>query len=219
MPVGKRLLAFLFPPRCPLCRAAMRYGEEFCPACRGRIDWLCSPVRRSLGRSPGFRCFAPFRYEGEIRERLIEMKNREKRINSRLFAPYVAEMVRRWALSGARPVVVYVPGFEPEGRVYNAARVLARAVARRLELPLLPDALLLLRPKRRQHELSAANRQRNVAGIFFPGSEPVKGMRVLLVDDIVTTGATLCSCAEALLAAGAKEVLCAAAASSKLERP
>lgn len=214
MSVKERILAVFFPPRCPLCGKLLPYGEEFCPACRKRLEESYAPVFRRIGLPPGTACIAPFYYEEEIRERLIELKSRENRVNARLFAPFMAQLVREEIPFWREMSICCVPGFEPKVRVYNAARVLARHTARELGVPFLPDALIQKGEKHRQHELGAAERQKNVQGLFVPGSEPVKGKRVLLIDDIVTTGATLLSCTHALIAAGAGEVICMAAASS-----
>ncbi|MCI8441102.1 MAG: ComF family protein [Provencibacterium sp.] len=214
MSVKERILAVFFPPRCPLCGKLLPYGEEFCPACQKRLEESYAPVFRRIGLPPGIACAAPFCYEGEIRERMIELKSRENRVNARLLAPFAARLVRENVPFWKGLSVACVPGFEPKERVYNAARVLARHTARELGLPFLPDALMQCREKRRQHELGAAERQKNVQGLFLPGSAPVEGKRILLIDDIVTTGATLFSCEHTLAAAGAEEVICLAAASS-----
>lgn len=218
MPFIQRILAFFFPAHCPLCRDVLPYGQDICLSCRQRIGRLGAPVLRLLGAQPGILCIAPFCYEGEVRQRLIGLKERENRAYARLFAPFMAELVRKQLPDWEGLTLTCVPCFEPKGRVYNAARVLARHTARELGLPFLPDALFLPREKRRQHELGARERQTNVQGLFLPGCEPVVGRRILLVDDIVTTGATLYNCAGALVQAGASEVIGLAAASPPWEK-
>lgn len=219
MAAGKFLSALFFPPHCPFCGEILPVGQPLCPACSERLSALARTVPRRLGPKGELVCLAAFTYEGEVRERLVEMKRRENREHARAFAPLLARMVQSAVPGWEGMLVACVPGYEPQGRVYNAARVLARDMARELCLPFVPDALCLPREKRRQHTLSAYERRENVRGAFAPGRDPVFGRRVLLVDDILTTGATLCDCARALAAAGAGEVVCAVAASSPLEKP
>jgi ComF family protein len=106
-------------------------------------------------------------------------------------------------------VIVPVPlsGWRRRTRGYNQSEALARALARELGLPLAPRAL-----SRRKHappqarSATAEERRRNVEGAFAARAEPVAGRRVLLLDDVTTTGATLRACAAALKEAGARSV-------------
>ncbi len=88
-------------------------------------------------------------------------------------------------------------------RGFNQAELMARGVAERINVPVL-DKLKVVRRTRDQVELSAEARRTNVAGAYA-SKGPVAG-RIVLVDDVFTTGATLSECAEALRKAGAKEV-------------
>jgi ComF family protein len=91
-------------------------------------------------------------------------------------------------------------------RGYNQSDLLAAALGERLGLEVAADALRRVRNTRAQVGLSAAARRRNMRGAFAAAPAQVSGKEILLVDDVVTTGATLAACAEALLQAGAETV-------------
>jgi predicted amidophosphoribosyltransferase len=95
------------------------------------------------------------------------------------------------------------------GRRYNQAAEIARRLAAQTGAAYFPDALVRSRPTRSQGGQSASGRRRNVAGAFFaaPGwRKRIDGRRLVLIDDVLTTGATLEGCARALKAAGAVQV-------------
>jgi ComF family protein len=124
------------------------------------------------------------------------------------FGDRVASIARRDGLTGDIVVPVPLHRSRERERGFNQAEVIACEVAKRLKLPLKP--ILLMRTKARpdKHILSNEERWRIVRGAFAtrPGSQ-VDNKRVLLVDDVMTTGATLDACAKALVEAGAKSVI------------
>ncbi len=210
------LSAVFFPPRCIFCGDVVRYKEMVCPACAAALE-ACE--RAGVAVRGEIQCAAPYRYADFVREKLLAIKKREGRILADWFAPRMTACIRRTFAGEKIGWVTYVPGWEKEGeRVYNQARVLARRIARELSLPLY-DALYQTRPKERQHTLTASERVRNVRDLYAlrdETAERVSGSVVLLVDDIVTTGATLRACAQAL--SGARVLCAAVAATDKEER-
>ena len=117
--------------------------------------------------------------------------------------------------SGMRAVCGAASG---RARGYNVPQLMAVPLARALGIPLYPKALGRTRAKRHQAGLPFEQRLANVAGAFrVTDTELVEGRKVLLVDDVITTGATAAACTQALLAAGAESVFAIALATVEFE--
>lgn len=202
------LLNLLFPPKCILCGALLEKDEtDLCRACR--ID---SPEchKNNLKFSFLDSWAAVWYYEGYIRKSLHRFKFSRARHYA---APY-------GRLLAMKLQTEYPEGFDlltwvPVSRVrkftrgYDQVELLAEAVG--AELGMKPvRTLQKLRNNRPQSGISGmAKRRANVLGVYrIVDAEAVRGKRVLLLDDIITTGATAGECARVLLTAGAKEVHC-----------
>ena len=103
-------------------------------------------------------------------------------------------------------------------RGYNVPQLMALPLTRALGVPLYPEALGRTRAKQHQAGLPFEQRMANVAGAFrVTDLDRIEGRKVLLVDDVITTGATAAACAQALLAAGAESVFAIALATVEFE--
>ena len=103
-------------------------------------------------------------------------------------------------------------------RGYNVPQLMALPLTRALGVPLYPEALGRARAKQHQAGLPFEQRMANVAGAFrVTDPDRIEGRKVLLVDDVITTGATAAACAQALLAAGAESVFAIALATVEFE--
>lgn len=206
-----RLLDLALPPRCPGCGAE---GPPICARCLPQLEVrAASPPGTPLGLWGGppspllqLEWCAPF--GGMVRRALHALKYGGEQ---RLAAPLGDAVARRWQRAGTgAEVLVYVPVHEGRRRErgYDQAALLARAAARTLGRPWVP-ALVRDRATIPQYRLDRVHRASNLDGAFRvdPRSRSaVSGRWVLLVDDVVTTGATLSASAEALLASGASAV-------------
>lgn len=226
----------LYPRRCPFCGRVLGSVPE-CPDCAEELE--------QLRRKPGMRLdssqhylgeltggAAPFRYTGCVRSGILRAKYQA--------APWAAVEMGVWIaklafgseirMQGAEPVPQPVAGMSlgydcivpvpPSGtrRGYNVPYLMALPLAQALELPLCPETLCRVRAQKHQAGLPFEERLANVAGAFRT-REPdlVEGKRILLVDDVITTGATAAACAQALIAAGAESVFAVAMATSEFD--
>ena len=203
------LLDLIFPAKCPFCgRVLDRPG--ICDTCRGELPWTegADALRRGPG---GFLCAAPLWYQGLAREGLHRFKFRGM---SSAAAP-LGELIAGCAaehFSGAFDTVTWVP-VSPRRlrqRGYDQAQLLAQATAQALGT----EAVSLLAKTGHNAPQSSltqgSQRRSNVAGVYtVPQPEAVAGRRVLVIDDILTTGATLEEAARTLRAAGAAQVVAA----------
>ena len=207
------LLDLLYPPRCVFCRSLTEKGGlPVCPRCR---DTLPRPAPGSVARGRSFTAAcAPFWYEGDVRESL----HRYKFGGAGFYAPaYGALLAERAAseLAGEFDLITWVPLSRKRlrERGYDQARLLAEAMAAALGQEAVPTLEKCRDTPRQSQAGGREQRMRNVAGAYRASHpDAVRGRRVLLVDDILTTGATLEACAGVLRRAGAEHVVCAALA-------
>ena len=191
-----------------LCRACFEalpeVGRPVCGRCGMPTAFETFVCERCKGADLGFEgARAPLRYEGVGKKIVHVLKYRgDTRVVERLAAPLMVG-----ALDGGHRFDAVVPVPLHRSRLrrrgFNQAELLARGVAQRINAPV-SDTLQVVRRTRDQVDLSAIERRENVAGAFSARGR-IRG-RILLIDDVFTTGATMSSCAEALLRAGAGEV-------------
>lgn len=165
-----------------------------CPACASRL----SPITSI--------CSA-FRFEGVVRNAIHELKYRNLRAIAPTLASYLVTLSRQNALTADFIVPVPLHPSRRRNRGYNQAELLALALARSQATPVNTSSLKRTGQHTSQVRTKGVDdRRRNVANAFACADESFSGKRILLVDDVFTTGATLEACAAALRSAGAVEV-------------
>ncbi len=200
---------------CPECLRGMPLlNGTSCRRCATPTIYPVEECRRCRKARPAFdRCVALGLYQGTMRDALLEMKYRNGRRLVPLLGAMLAERLRR-ELSGEMPeAVTFVPMHRRRERErgFNQARLLAREIAGHLGLPCV-GLLERTRPTRPQAGLSHEERGANVRGCMAVRRGARMPDALLLVDDILTTGATLSACAASLKKAGALEVVACVAA-------
>ncbi|MBI5519607.1 MAG: ComF family protein [Desulfovibrio sp.] len=218
--------ALLTEARCPACGAVLAAGRGPCPDCaeQGRAMGHPCPGCAEPGMGAGLcaRCVERPRpwgvavacgaYEGRLKELILAYKfegrlDCGRELQETLLAGFEEAGGRCPELLEA-DCLVPVP-LHPRrllSRGFNQSREIARLLAARRRLPILQGALSRVRRTTPQMELAREERAENIRGAFAARAEVLEGRNALLVDDIMTTGATLEECARAMCAAGAKRV-------------
>lgn len=205
MKVISFLLDLLYPPRCAFCHDFLETSREgVCAHCRTGLPFAQNGGRQHFPFIPA--CVSPLNYEGNVRESLLHYKFGGATGYAKVYGRLVAETVRT-ELPGAYDIITWVP--------LSRKRLLAKATAKTLGMPLTPTLYKQRNTQPQSGTGDAAKRRANITGAYrMKKCADVTGKRVLLIDDIVTTGSTLLECARVLGKAGAEQVVCATVARS-----
>lgn len=226
--VGKLVSRILFPDTCLACHAPVAQQGVVCPTCWSNVHFIDKPYcdvtglpfqhsfgdmivsAEAIANPPKYnRARAAVVHAGVARQLVQRLKYGDRTD----LAPWLAAwMVRAGReLIDDSDIVIPVP-LHPRRywtRRFNQSAELARAIARQSHLPFEPDALSRRKPTRQQVGLKAREREENVRGAFVVPETArirVQGKRVLLVDDVFTTGATVTAATRALIKAKAAQV-------------
>lgn len=211
------LVDVVFPPSCAACGAVLERREAFCGRCSLEVGLLppgcercaepgdfparlCPRCSRAL--PPFNRAWAPFSHEGAVAHAIHLFKYEDRPELAVPLAHLLAEGSAPFASWANAVCAIPLHRSRYRERKYDQAHLLASELSRATGLRPLPDALLRVRATKRQVGLDEASRELNLAGAFL-GSASARGRRLLLVDDVFTTGATARAAARAALEAGA----------------
>jgi len=224
----RALLDFFIPRCCPVCRGSIGNSQYFfCPACVDDFSLiepplcpLCGtpfksseqdshPCQSCLQGVWRFDCgFSVFYYHGKLRKAIHLFKYSGRVILADPLARFLYERGVFWIREIQPEVIVPVPSHRSRlrKRGFNPPLFLVRYLGKHLAIPVLTEALLSVKQIPSQAGLKREERLRNVRDAFMAERNQVRGRRVLLVDDVLTTGATANECARVLKKAGAAHV-------------
>lgn len=221
----EKVMDFIYPPRCPVCQEIV-WGEKVHRECLKKLEYVEEPLCKKCGK-PIFAeeaeyCFdctkheksfaqgrAVWVYNEVVDTSIFEYKYKGKREYAAFF---VDEMLKAWGkwIEGISPdMLLPVPLSQKKykSRGYNQAKLLADGIGHALGIPV-PDKLLIRnRNTEPQKSLGPKERYENLSKAFeISGRIDLKDKKILLVDDIYTTGSTVEACSKALLESGARSV-------------
>ena len=199
----RSLIDLLFPPRCPFCRGGVERHGDICPDCQQSLPWRAEgKAERDIDLLEG--CASALSYKGVVVKCIHRFKFGRKMGYIQVLGPLTAQCARDHFPQHFD--LISWPPLSPKGlrrRGYDQARLLAHAVA--VERGMEETPLFQKNNAVGQQSLiqDYAARRANVLGAYsLPDGKAVRGKKILLVDDVVTSGATLSECARLLLTAG-----------------
>ena len=228
----KGLRDIIYPDLCLICRHklyAQRADSFVCPGCWAKIKKNTPPFCRRCGRHlkersltgnicpscvrrpPIFdRAFCPCSYEGVLKELIQDFKYRNKDFLGGILSSLMAEFIREYELplefiDSIIPIPLHKTRLRE--REFNQSQILAAHLSEEFGIEMLTEGLIRNRSTRAQADLEGEARLENVKGSFsVKQAEKVRGKNILLVDDVLTTGATSSEAASALKSSGANIV-------------
>lgn len=223
--INQVLIDLLFPRRCPVCGdIVMPRGELICPDCIKVLSFVREPVCKRCGKEMAageaeycFDCTrhrrsfeygkALINYDETAKKSMAMIKYRNKREYLDFYAEAISirygKAILRMKADALVPVPVHPSRLRTRG--FNQAGILACGIGQRLELPVRPEMLVRRKKTEPQKQLNPKERLANLEEAFAPGKIFPGVKRVILVDDIYTTGSTVEACTRALLRAGVEK--------------
>lgn len=201
------LLELIYPNVCGFCNKICK--NELCNRCKNKIkkyeiNIITKPQNRYFEE-----LISIFKYEGIIREKIIQYKFGDKAYMNNTFAKIILKNEKICGLLKKYDIIIPVPIHKKRKaqRGYNQTQLIANKISKCLNIKLCNNVLVKNKNTIAQSKLNKKKRVQNIKGVFkILNSEKIKGKDILLLDDIYTTGSTANECSKILKKAGAKTV-------------
>lgn len=217
-------IRILYPKVCPLCEKILEPKETICMSCRRKLPWIgehmclkcgkrveeeeeycydCRQREHSFDQGIGV-----FAYSPEMKDSIYRFKYGNKREYARFYAEAILQKYRHKIESWEADAIIPVPLHKSreKSRGYNQAELLARPISSATGIPVYTNYLCRVKKTVPQKELNDIERQNNLKNAFKITGNDVKLKKIVLVDDIYTTGATMDNIAKVLKNSGVDEV-------------
>lgn len=223
---GQWILAGIYPPKCPFCnRLTGTRMVTGCKLCREKLPFIqgprcfqCGKPVRSEEMEYCMDCaqkqhffrqgISLWSYDKTVKQAVYGFKYKNKRIYAGYFAKelvkYWYNQIKIWNADAVIPVPIHKRRYRQRG--YNQAELLAKELAKYIEVPVRTDVVYRCKNTKPQKQLNDKERQKNLKNAFKIAGNGVQLKKVIVVDDIYTTGTTVDVLAELLLGAGVLEV-------------
>lgn len=215
----EKVIDLIYPRRCGFCN--QRIKEDYtCKKCKKNLEYIC--IKESIKNTSldyfDF-CVCAYSYEGLVREKILAFKFKNKKYLYRSLSERLIEILQQYQKIIDVIICVPISWKRYIERGYNQSDLLAKWIAFKLKKQRLKFVLLKRKNNLKQSTLSQSERIINVMGSYYVlQKEKIQGKIILLVDDILTTGATVNECSKVLKENGAKEIIVATVAKSKIRK-
>ncbi len=207
-------LDLLYPPKCVFCANLLKTNEtDLCGKCRCDLPHVTFPFHRGEAYEA---CYAAYYYEADVAKSVRKFKFAGRKRYAQAYGNILAMLILRERIEF--DILSWVPISDKRARQrgYRQSKLIAQAIARELNIEAI-QTLEKVKDNPAQSSLKKPKeREENVHGVYHAiDGEMIEKKRILLVDDVITSGATLCECARTLKKAGAKSVVCATLAATR----
>ena len=231
-------LNLLFPPQCGLCREIIADNGEICGNCWQKLNFISDPLCAVCGYPHEFdmgesaqcgACMAnppqfhghrsPLYYDEHSKRLVHDLKYYDRPIMVRRLAQWMAQAAPQWlALENALLIPIPIHRYRMWKRKYNQSALLAKTMAKYCEVEVALEGLSRIKNRPPQASLSRNMRLKNLGGAFKVDPKTnLKNRPIILIDDVMTTGATVNACAKVLKQAGSGRVFCLTLARTVLD--
>ncbi|MDE6520678.1 MAG: double zinc ribbon domain-containing protein [Ruminococcus sp.] len=204
----RHLTALIYPARCPVCNKVIGAMDRFCDKCNSEFTEYHGNFKMQKVK----KFIAVFEYNTKISPAVFLMKDGISGNAPYAFGSLIAERIKDEGINA--DLIVPVPMYKKDlkKRGYNQAELIAKEVGFFLETDVAGDIVVKNRQTQAQKNLTFVQRKENLKNAFsVTDTSKIKGKRIIIIDDICTTGSTLSEVANLLIDSGASEIYCACA--------
>lgn len=203
----RSILHLFFPTRCPVCGEFIGAMDRFCTSCSDKLKEFDENF--TIDGADSFT--AVYEYDDTAKKVVFLLKDGTCGNAAYALGGALAEKLKALKMSEKADIIVPTPMYRKDifKRSYNQSLLIAREISRQLNIPVEKNAVFKIRRTQAQKDLDSLKRSLNLKGAFSADSSKLKGKRVLIVDDICTTGSTLRELTAVILKSGAVSVHCA----------
>ncbi len=202
-----KILDIIFPPKCGFCGKINK--DYLCKKCEVKIKYLKrDSIKKVKNAFFKYHLYA-YNYKNEIREKMLNYKFHDEPELAETFSKLMLKNEKICRFLKTYDIIIPVPMYRKKQilRGYNQADLIAKKVAKELNIEYIKDALIKTKQTKTQSSLSAKERQNNVKDAYtYNTKQKIKDKKIILFDDIYTTGSTAKECSRILKLSGAKEV-------------
>lgn len=201
------LLDLIYPPVCGICNKINK--KSLCKKCENQIKkYQINTIKKAENKNYDYQ-IKILKYQDNIRKMIIDYKFNEKSYLYKTFAKIILNDKKIYSFLKKYDIIIYVPMHIKNRlqRGYNQTELIAKEIAKILKIDIQKNNLIKVKNTAKQSTLTKKEREKNVKNAFIiKNSEAVKNKKIILFDDIFTTGSTVEECSKMLKKANAKEI-------------
>jgi ComF family protein len=213
------LLHTLYPNQCPYCEIGIKYNMLFCSDCEKNLNYDGYVKEFKTRLNQNFACLSVFKYEGNVKNAVLRYKFAKRRDYGEKFSKLMANCLNKKINTANFDIITSVPmdKIKIKKRGYNQSQELAEKLSKFINVKY-KQTIRKIKKNSEQHTLSGKDRRKNCRGIYeIIDPSFIKNKKILICDDVVTTGSTLSECIISLKRAQITEVFCVTLAISTID--